>query len=61
MRLATSVSRLPWIRATALPRRCRNLLKLRLDAQVQNKKYLWAIGSTVAGSQVSSWPSARTW
>ena len=26
----------------------------------QNKKYRCAMGSTVAGSQVSSWPSART-
>lgn len=26
----------------------------------QNRKYLWAIGSTVAGSQVNSSPSART-
>jgi hypothetical protein len=26
----------------------------------QNRKYLCAIGSTVAGSQVSSTPSART-
>ena len=27
----------------------------------QNKKYFCAIGSTVAGSQLSSCPSARTW
>ena len=26
----------------------------------QNKKYRCAIGKLVAGSQVSSWPSART-
>jgi predicted transposase YbfD/YdcC len=27
----------------------------------QNRKYRCAIGSTLAGSQVSSCPSARTW
>lgn len=30
------------------------------DGRDQNKKYLCAIGSTVAGSQVSNSPSART-
>ena len=33
----------------------------RLTPPRQNRKYLCAIGSTLAGSQVSNCPSARTW
>jgi len=32
----------------------------RLPRLAQNRKYFCASGSTVAGSQVSNWPSART-
>src|SRR3989442_14678472 len=32
-----------------------------LKSPHQNKKYRCAIGKTRAGSQVSTWPSARTW
>jgi hypothetical protein len=40
---------------------CRNFnIGAFMHFATQNKKYLCAIGSTVAGSQVSNIPSART-
>ncbi|CAM2161097.1 hypothetical protein PT2222_90314 [Paraburkholderia tropica] len=37
------------------------VLAVRESRTDQNRKYRCAIGSTVAGSQVSNWPSATTW
>jgi hypothetical protein len=45
------------------PQACRAskiVVQARPPGPPQNRKYLCAIGSSVAGSQVSSWPSART-
>jgi hypothetical protein len=39
---------------------CAAFFKKRLLPCLQNKKYLCAIGSISAGSQIRSWPSART-
>jgi hypothetical protein len=37
-----------------------NAARASLRAAIQNRKYRWASGSTVAGSHASSSPSART-